>query len=78
MVMVRNRKISLDELIEYINHLSPKDRLQIVSKVTHDLSEEELGEKWLDIRNLRGLGKEIWQGMDAQEYVNKERESWNS
>jgi hypothetical protein len=26
---------------------------------------------------LRGLGKEIWQGIDAQEYVNQERASWN-
>jgi hypothetical protein len=26
---------------------------------------------------LEGLGKEIWQGLDAQEYVNQERASWN-
>lgn len=26
---------------------------------------------------LEGLGKEIWHGFDAQEYVNQERASWN-
>ncbi len=26
---------------------------------------------------LEGLGKEIWNGIDAQEYVNQERDSWN-
>ena len=26
---------------------------------------------------LEGLGKELWQGVDAQEYVNRERDSWN-
>jgi hypothetical protein len=26
---------------------------------------------------LCGLGKEIWEGIDAQEYVNNERASWN-
>jgi len=26
------------------------------------------------LSNLRGLGKEIWQGEDAQEYVNRLRE----
>jgi hypothetical protein len=26
---------------------------------------------------LCGLGKEIWEGIDAQEYVNSERASWN-
>ena len=25
-----------------------------------------------------GLGKEIWQGIDATEYVRKEREAWKS
>lgn len=29
------------------------------------------------ILELEGLGKEIWQGIDAQEYVNQERDSWN-
>ena len=27
------------------------------------------------IRALRGLGKEIWDGMDAQVYVNQERDA---
>ena len=25
-----------------------------------------------------GLGKEVWQGIDATEYVQKERETWKS
>lgn len=29
------------------------------------------------ILELRGLGKEVWNGIDAQEYVNQERDSWN-
>jgi antitoxin (DNA-binding transcriptional repressor) of toxin-antitoxin stability system len=29
------------------------------------------------ILELEGLGEEIWHGIDAQEYVNHERNSWN-
>ncbi|NJR66160.1 MAG: hypothetical protein HC772_13915 [Leptolyngbyaceae cyanobacterium CRU_2_3] len=29
------------------------------------------------ILELEGLGKEIWQGIEAQSYVNQERDSWN-
>ena len=29
-----------------------------------------------DIRELRGLGEEIWRGIDAQEYVNRLRDEW--
>jgi hypothetical protein len=28
------------------------------------------------IMELCGLGAEIWEGIDAQEYVNRERASW--
>lgn len=29
------------------------------------------------ITDLRGLGKEVWQGVDADEFVAKERKSWD-
>ena len=28
------------------------------------------------ITDLEGLGQEIWQGIDATDYVNEERDSW--
>jgi AbrB family looped-hinge helix DNA binding protein len=28
--------------------------------------------------HMRGLHKEVWQGIDAKEYVREERESWQS
>lgn len=30
-----------------------------------------------DIMELHGLGKEIWEGIDAQEYVNQLRSEWD-
>ncbi len=29
------------------------------------------------VTDFRGLGKEIWQGVDADEYVAGERDSWD-
>lgn len=29
------------------------------------------------ITDLRGLGKEVWKGVDADEYVDGERDSWD-
>jgi hypothetical protein len=29
------------------------------------------------LSELRGLGKEIWQGIDAQEYVDQLRDEWD-
>jgi len=30
-----------------------------------------------DITELKGLGKEIWEGIDPKEYVERERQSWS-
>jgi hypothetical protein len=32
--------------------------------------------KPLSLKNLKGLGKEIWKDIDVDEYIIKERESW--
>jgi|GEM_PF-5130248 len=30
------------------------------------------------LRQLRGLGKELWEEIDAAEYVERERSAWGS
>ena len=32
--------------------------------------------KPLTLRDLKGLGKEIWKDVDVEDYIKKERESW--
>ena len=47
--------------------------------IKHAFYDAFLGLKSLESRSilrLQGLGKEIWAGIDAQEYVNRERSSW--
>ncbi len=63
--------LKLDELIEAANRLTPDDRERLVRALagTTTLKRHRITE-------LRGLGKDIWQGVDAQEYVNAERDSW--
>ena len=29
------------------------------------------------VRHLRGLHKEVWEGIDPQAYVNRERDAWS-
>jgi mRNA-degrading endonuclease RelE of RelBE toxin-antitoxin system len=37
----------------------------------------QTSQKKHDITELRGEGKELWKGIDAQTYVNKLREDWS-
>ncbi len=53
-------------------------RLQLLVRIAQDLSETEMieheGEPTL--LDMEGLGAEIWQGVDAQQYVNELRDEW--
>lgn len=66
-------RLTTEELIEAARQLAPKERARLVSALAEDSTEPEH-----EITELRGLGKEVWGNIDAQEYVNAERDSWES
>lgn len=61
-----------------VRWLSPAERLRLLVLIAESLEAETgLSEQPVaprDIRELHGLGKELWAGIDAQEYVNALRE----
>ena len=56
--------------------LTIPEKIMLISKILPELSREVKKDAGLNIYDLKGVGKEIWKGTDAQEYVNKERDSW--
>ena len=66
--------MSIDkELINKVKSLSQNERIKLV-KIIMDI--EVTPKEKHDLTELAGLGAEIWKDVDAQEYVNKEREDW--
>ena len=57
--------------------LSLKDQAKLLAEISGRVHSQKISSRQRSILELQGLGKEIWQGMDAQEYVNKERASWD-
>jgi len=69
------RGSTLEKIEKEIERLSPKDQLKLVEKVAYQLRKSGVSGKGdLDWKGLYGLGKGLWKGEDAQEYVNRLRE----
>ena len=68
----------LEDIYEkYVKPLPPAERLRLLEMTVHDLVPIARQEpKSRSILELRGLGKEIWQEIDAQTYVDRLREEW--
>ena len=54
-----------------------RERRSVAQEVTCLLSEALEASKPLSILELRGLGKEHWEGIDATVHVRRERDSWD-
>ena len=66
---------NVETLIEAVRYLPHADRLRLVEVLLHDNDEPQSNHH---LKELRGLGKDIWKSVDAQEYVNAERDAWEN
>ncbi len=65
-----------EDIVKQASRLSPQEKATLIAELENQMrAETDTGGK-RSIGELRGLGKEIWEGIDAQEYVNAERDSW--
>jgi hypothetical protein len=62
----RARQLPTDELLLLMQELAALVRQQITTK-------EEPPHSFLEIE---GLGKEVWEGIDVEKYIEEERNSW--
>ena len=68
----------LDQIYEQqIKPLPRAARLQLLARIAQDLAEPEAQKRARSIIELHGLGAEIWQGIDAQQYVDEQRDEWD-
>lgn len=66
-----------EEILSQVEDLTPDDQLRLVEQVAAKLRRHISASHTRSIMELEGLGKEIWQGIDAHEYVDRERNSWH-
>jgi plasmid stability protein len=67
-----------DPLYEKLQERAQQEHRSLAQEVIHILNQTVEKEKPLSILGLEGLGKEIWEGINAAEYIREERDSWGS
>ena len=66
-----------DALYRKIQARAKRERRSVAQEVIHILSQVTDQAAPLSILELQGLGKEVWRGVDAAGYVDKERRGWD-
>jgi len=63
---------------EQIRRLPLRDRLRLVQRIIAEAAEEgaQEGTGHRSLLELEGLGADLWEGIDAQHYVDELRDEW--
>lgn len=74
----RRTSLSYNDYARGIKFLNIDEQLTLLEIISTRLK-KSIGKrrKKNSIMELEGLGANIWKGIDAQDYVHKERESWD-
>jgi hypothetical protein len=65
------------ETLKQIQELTTQDQLRLLEALAALVRRQMNPGPQHDIMELQGLGKEIWEDIDAQAYVDQERASWD-
>jgi len=74
----RKTSISYSDYVKGIKFLNTDEQLTLLEIISARLKKSiDKGGHKKSIMELEGLGANIWKGIDAQDYVHKERKSWD-
>jgi hypothetical protein len=59
-----------------VEGLGPADQLRLVAELVSRLS-GSMERHPRSLLELEGLGQDVWQGVEVDEYLRRERSSWN-
>jgi hypothetical protein len=63
-----------DDVLSRLRKLTADEQRLLADELKNLLQLNGKGRR--SVLDLRGLGKDVWSGVDAQEYVRQERASW--
>jgi hypothetical protein len=66
----------LNQVINQVEHLAPEDQTRLLEDLEAIIRRKIKTRPEHTFSELEGLGAEVWKGIDAQEYVNQERDAW--
>jgi hypothetical protein len=66
-----------NKILRQVQLLSYEEQLKLLEELTTLVRLHDKPVPLHSILEFEGLGKEIWEGVDVQEYINQERASWD-
>lgn len=75
----KNKALTYEDYVQGIDALEPEEQLSLVEILSARLREHLASKKSAkrSITELDGLGSDIWEQVDVESYIQRERSSWD-
>ncbi len=65
------------EALSRVLSLTPEEQLELLEEVISIVRHQAKPRPKHKVMEFRGVGKETWQSIDVEKYIEEERNSWN-
>ena len=69
-------QVVIPKEIRELLSISKGDILEVYGKNNEVIMKKLMPLKSISLKDLKGLGKELWEDTDVEDYIKKERDSW--
>lgn len=66
---------SLQQIIGLVAQLDQRELAVVLQTVTARIARPNEAQR--SVLELQGLGRDVWSGVDVDQYIEQERDSWN-
>lgn len=65
-----------NDVLTQVLQLSPEEQLRLLAELASMLGYQLRSQRLHDVMEFKGVGKEVWAGVDVDKYIEEERNSW--
>jgi hypothetical protein len=69
--------MSFEDVVQEIRAMTTEEQKNLLGIITRMLNSSEQPARTRSLLEFEGVGKALWDGTDAQEYVNQLRSEWD-
>lgn len=71
------KTVNVKTILNEIEYLGYSEQMELLEKLVGVVKKKSIvSNRTHTITDLKGLGKEMWKSVNVEEYINKERDSW--
>jgi hypothetical protein len=65
-----------NEILNQVERLTPDEQRQLMKDIEAMLQRQAESKPRHSVKEFRGIAKDHWKGVNVQEYIDQERDSW--